>query len=98
MTSLRHTAILADNQTVSLHRSNILPTLFAILPDNQAVGQHSTKTIVMKNKLRIKKMDQARERASGRQPVGWARKEDGSFIWFLADEKINSARSLNPEE
>ena len=52
----------------------------------------------MKNKLRIKKMDQARERASGRQPVGWARKEDGSFIWFLADEKINSARSLNPEE
>jgi hypothetical protein len=43
MTSLRHTAILADYQTVSLHRSDILLTLFAILPDNQAVGRHSTK-------------------------------------------------------
>jgi hypothetical protein len=41
----------------------------------------------MKNKLRIKKMDQARERDKGRQPVGWARNEDGSFTWFLADEK-----------
>jgi hypothetical protein len=52
----------------------------------------------MKNKLRIKKMDQARERDKGRQPVGWERNEDGSFILFLADEKINSARSLNPEK
>ena len=34
----------------------------------------------MKNKLRIKKMDQARERASGRQPIGWARKEDGHLF------------------
>jgi hypothetical protein len=88
MTSLRHTAILADNQTVSLHRSDILPTLFAILPDNQAVGRHSTKIVVMK-------MDQARERDKGRQPIGWARNEDESFIWFL---KINLSRSLNPEE
>jgi hypothetical protein len=36
--------------------------------------------------MKNKKMDQAREREKGRQPVGWA------------DEKINSARSLNPEE
>jgi len=53
----------------------------------------------MKNKLRIKKMDQAREREKGRQPVGWARKKDGSFNYLYPNfSKINSARSLNPEE
>lgn len=53
----------------------------------------------MKNKLRIKKMDQARERAKGRQPIGWSRNEDGSFIWYMEGwEKINTARMLNPDE
>lgn len=52
----------------------------------------------MKNKLRIKKMDQARERSSGRQPIGWVM-IDGKMVWYMSGKlKINQDRPLNPEE
>lgn len=53
-----------------------------------------------KNKLRQKKMIQARQRDEDRRPITWLKNSDGSFTWYTKDwvELKNMNRQLTPDE